>query len=85
MIRPPLSVVRPAASPRNLSAQVWLSDWGSLYAPDMPKDYGERIAQLQKEADAIVGGRLEACSADYGVGKPFKEFTVKKEKKPDLI
>mmetsp|Transcript_6784 Transcript_6784/g.20024 ORF Transcript_6784/g.20024 Transcript_6784/m.20024 type:complete len:93 (+) Transcript_6784:107-385(+) len=67
------------------AAKIWYKDWGSLYAPDMPETYAERIAKLQEQADAIKGGRLQVSSADYGVGKPFQSFSVVKEKKPDLI
>ena len=67
------------------SSKTWFNDWGSLYAPEMPTNYEERIAQLRKQADAITGATLQTNNNDYGQGKPFAEFHVKKEKKPDLM
>ena len=69
----------------NASKQ-WYSDWGSLYAPNEPHNYAERIKRLREQSDRNPGVRLQTNNADYGQGKPFKEFAItKKEKKPEVM
>lgn len=67
------------------ASKQWYGDWGSLYAPDEPTDYEERIHKLKDKANTIPGVRLRTTNAEYGVRPPFKEFKEAKVKKPDLI
>ena len=66
-------------------AKQWYGDWGSLYCPDAPTSYDERIKMLQDKARKIPGVRLETNNSSYGTGKPYREFAKIKVKKPDVI
>ena len=66
-------------------AKQWYSDWGSLYCPEEPTSYSGRIKKLEDRAREIPGVRLETTNTSYGTGKPYREFTKQKPKKPDLI
>lgn len=68
------------------ASKQWYSDWGSLFAPDEPANYDERITKLRERASRIPGARLETNNAAYGCGKPFKDFAkVQVKRKPDII
>ncbi|KAJ1456336.1 hypothetical protein M885DRAFT_517837 [Pelagophyceae sp. CCMP2097] len=67
------------------ASKQWYKDWGTLYAPNEPTGYDERIAKLRAKASEIPGARLETNNSIYGQGKPYAEFRDVKQKKPDLI
>lgn len=60
------------------ASKQWYKDWGSLYAPQEPASYEDRLARLREMAEKIPGARMETNNASYGTGKPFKEFEIKK-------
>jgi hypothetical protein len=62
----------------NDAARHWSSNWSSVFAPNAPKSYSEKIEHLQKEMSKLpVCAMMSNSQMSYVGGRGYEEFLTK--------
>ncbi len=62
----------------NDAARQWSSNWSSVFAPNAPKSYSEKIEHLQKEMSKLpVCAMMSNSQMSYVGGRGYEEFLTK--------
>ena len=57
------------------AARAWSPNWGSVYAPNAPKDYSEKIAKLKEKMEKLpVQAMMSNSQMSYTEVRPYKEY-----------
>lgn len=66
----------------NEAARAWDNNWGQLFAPNMPRSYKDKIAQLEKQISKLpVQAMMSNSQLSYTEVVPYQEFGSKDYKR----
>ena len=57
------------------TARAWSGNWASVFAPDAPKSYQEKIAMLKERMEKLpVQAMMSNSQMSYTELQPYKEY-----------